>query len=534
MTLFAVSRGTDGTDDDRLQAVAVEGAGAVVAAGTSYGDAFVWKRTAEGTTLWAVRGGGTGNDQMNGVAVDGAGAVVAAGYFQSSTATFGSVALTRAGSYNAVVWKLSAEGTTLWAVRGGGTLEDDLNGVAVDGAGAVVAAGHFRSSLVTFGDVALNSAGGLDAMVWKMSFEGTTLWAVRGGGTNSDYMNGVAVDGAGAVVAAGNVRSPPATFGDVALTSAWGVGAVLWKLRAEGTTLWAVCGGGTSTEELTGVAVDGAGAVVAAGVFKRSPATFGGVALTPAGSSDAFVWKVSAEGTTWWAVRGGGSGSDYLNGVAVDSTNAVVAAGYSLSLRATFGGLTLTTAGSGDAVVWKVSDEGTTLWAVRGGGSNADELTGVAVVTTGAVVAAGYFNSSLATFGGVALTCTRSGDAMLLWNVRAWDSFSNSTNAWLGFVVLCRRRRPRLFRSSSIHARVLILRSTPTYLQLYRLPVLAVGGHHAASVDGAGRARGWRWMARVPAIGGGGWRGGHGGRGVLRRQLPGDIRGRGTDQRWGR
>ena len=42
---------------------------------------------------------------------------------------------------NAVVWKLSGEGTTLWAVRGGGEGPAHLTGVAVDGAGAVVAAG---------------------------------------------------------------------------------------------------------------------------------------------------------------------------------------------------------------------------------------------------------------------------------------------------------------------------------------------------------------------------------------------------------
>jgi len=44
--------------------------------------------------------------------------VVAAGFFSSSPATFGGVALTTAGGYDAVLWKVNAEGTTLWAVRG--------------------------------------------------------------------------------------------------------------------------------------------------------------------------------------------------------------------------------------------------------------------------------------------------------------------------------------------------------------------------------------------------------------------------------
>jgi len=85
---------------------------------------------------------------MYGVAVDGAGGMVAAGWFDSSPATFGGVVLTSAGGDDAVVWKLSAEGTTLWAVRGGGTSEDRVNSVAVDGVGAVVAAGYFQSTMV--------------------------------------------------------------------------------------------------------------------------------------------------------------------------------------------------------------------------------------------------------------------------------------------------------------------------------------------------------------------------------------------------
>jgi len=47
--------------------------------------------------------------------------------------------------------------------------DDYLNGVAVDGAGAVVAAGHFNGSPATFGGVAVTSAGMEDAVVWKVS-----------------------------------------------------------------------------------------------------------------------------------------------------------------------------------------------------------------------------------------------------------------------------------------------------------------------------------------------------------------------------
>jgi len=304
-----------------------------------------------------VRGGGAYPSRLYAVDVDNVNAVVAAGQFSGSSSTFGGVVLDAAGSGDAMVWKLSAEGTTLWAVSVG-NYNINLKCVAVDGKNAVVAAGSFGPSSATFGGMTLGSAGGSDAVLWKLSAEGTTLWAVRGGGRDSDKVQALAVDSANAVVAAVNFYSSTATFGGVAVTNAGGEDAALWKLSGEGTALWAMRSNGT----LIGVDVDGANAVVATGYFKSSMAMFGDVALTTAGGYDAFLWKLSAEGTTLWAVRGGGTSWDRLKGVAVDSANAVVAAVQFFSSPATFGGVELTAAWIGDTALWKLSGEGTTLW----------------------------------------------------------------------------------------------------------------------------------------------------------------------------
>jgi hypothetical protein len=146
-------------------------------------------------TSFAVSGGGTDQDQLRGVDVDGAGAVVAVGFFKSTTPTFGGVELTNAGSADAVVWKMSADGTTLWAVRGGGSNGEYTYAIAVDASNAVVVSGHFKNSASTFGDVELTPVDDYDVVVWKMSADGTTLWAVGGGGTGMDRSYGVAVVG---------------------------------------------------------------------------------------------------------------------------------------------------------------------------------------------------------------------------------------------------------------------------------------------------------------------------------------------------
>ena len=41
----------------------------------------------------------------------------------------------------------------------------------------------------------------------------------------------------------------------------------------------------------------------------------------------------------------------------------------------TFGDVVLSAAGSGDAVVWKLNQQGTTLWAERGGGGLSTDQT---------------------------------------------------------------------------------------------------------------------------------------------------------------
>ena len=413
----------------------MDGAGDLVAAGyfsgssatfggvvlTSAGseDAVVWKTSGEGTTLWVVRGGGTGDDALQSVTTDGANAVVAAGSFKSSTATFGGLMLTNAGSRDIVVWKMSDEGTTLWAVRGGGSGDDWFwrGGVCVDNFGAVMTAGTAFSSKATFGGVVLTITGAGKAILWKMSGEGTTLWAMSGGDAYRSYMDAVVVDSANAVIAAGHLwanAGNSVAWGGVALTAAGIDDAVLWKLSGEGTTLWVVRGGGTGVDRMYAVDVDSVNAVVAAGWFWSSEATFGGVAMTNFGGDDAVVWKLSAEGTTLWVVHQGGTGDEEAFGVVVDGANAVVVSLFSSSTP--FAGEAQTDAGGRDAVLWKLSAEGTTLWTVRGGGSSNDYMHAVAVDGTNAVVAAGYFSSSTATFGGVELTTAGSEDA-LVWKV---------------------------------------------------------------------------------------------------------------------
>ena len=134
-----------------------------------------------------------------------------------------------------------------------------------------------------------------------------------GGGTGADLANGIAVEGSN-VYAAGDVASAGGTFGNRVVSSRGGYDCALWKLNSQGTTAWAVTGGGTAAEECRDVAVDSYSSssthtVIATGFSASSAATFGNVVLHNSGSGkNSFLWKLNPQGTTLWAVVAGAAG----------------------------------------------------------------------------------------------------------------------------------------------------------------------------------------------------------------------------------
>ena len=174
--LWAV-RGGGGPRYDGGYGVAFDATGNIVLAGTyqnngaQFGatalpnsgniDAFVAKLNAAGTWLWAVRGSGSGNVLFGPVAVDPQGGIYVAGAFQGATAQLGSTTLQNSpaigvgGFSDLCVGKLTAAGTWLWAVSGGGSEYDGCDGLSLDGRGNVYVSGGYSSSSLVLGPLVL-------------------------------------------------------------------------------------------------------------------------------------------------------------------------------------------------------------------------------------------------------------------------------------------------------------------------------------------------------------------------------------------
>ena len=358
--------------------------------------------------VYSRRFGGSSDQAVAAVVADGGGNAVLAGLFAGSIDLGGGV-LTSAGGDDAFVAKLDPNGNHLWSLRFGDASAQGATGVAVDAVGNVFVTGYF-SGAVDFGGGALTSAGGQDVFVVRLDANGNHVWSRRFGNSSNQAGAGVAVDPSGNVLLVGTF-SGSIDFGGGSLTSAGSTDVFVAQLDAAGVHSWSRIFGDASAQTGVAVAVDGDGNVFATGAFSGT-VDFGGGGLTSAGSTDAFLVKLSAAGVHAWSKRFGDASGQTGIALAVDASGSPVCAG-SFAGSVSFGGGTFTSAGSTDGFVAKLDSSGNHLWSHALGGTGTDAANGVAVHGAGDVVVTGGFQAS-ADFGGGTLTSAGGTDLFLV------------------------------------------------------------------------------------------------------------------------
>ena len=180
----------------------------------------------------------------------------------------------------------------------------------------------------------------------------TWTWVINPPVRNGTVFNTVMTsDAVGNVYVAGSFTGS-FTLGFYTLTAATAATSEVFvaKLNANGTTVWAAQGSGaTSNKRCTALAVTPVGEVVITGFFAAPSAVFGSRVVTSRGLTDTFVAKLSAAGAWYWVVAGGGAGVDKGNAVALSATGDVYVAGDFESPTATFGATVLTNGSTGGA-----------------------------------------------------------------------------------------------------------------------------------------------------------------------------------------
>jgi hypothetical protein len=256
--------------------------GGYTVAGPTSENVVLVKYNAAGVAQWAktVTGIGLDASKFNAVAVDGAGNVYAAGY-QTGTGSYryGTTPLVEASgassSSNVVLVKYDASGNALWAktVTTGST-QSMFEAVAVDGAGNVYAAGCQQGTgYYRYGTTPLVEVSGASSLynvvLVKYDPSGNAQWAKTvTTGSNNSYFYAVAVDG-GAVYAAGRQYGTGSyTYGTTPLVETAGASffnnVVLVKYDTSGTAQWARTVAGSNSSMFSAAALGGS-AIYAAG-----------------------------------------------------------------------------------------------------------------------------------------------------------------------------------------------------------------------------------------------------------------------------
>lgn len=256
-----------------------------------------------------------------------------------------------------------------WTQRVGTPGDDHVRGIAVDADDHLIVAGSTTGALG-----GQKQGGGQDAFVVKYDQAGVELAALQFGTRGDDVVTDVVVDGAGDVYVLG---STDGRFeGNEA---AGGTDVFVAKVDAEGTLQWVRQFGSAADDSSAGAGFD-AGALYVTGFTEGA---FDG--LTSAGSSDAFVAKVSAAGDRVWTRQFGSPQSDLGAAVAVDAAGNAFVTGESAGVLGDQRNL-----GAADAFVVKYDAQGQLQWSREFGTIAADSAFGVASVEAGNAYVVGF------------------------------------------------------------------------------------------------------------------------------------------------
>lgn len=317
----------------------------VSATGTSGGDnVTLVKYDTNGVAQWArTLTAGTASSAFNALAVDSAGNIYAAGN-QNGTGTYsyrtGINATGPTVGNNIILVKYDSSGSAQWAksLTSGGS-SSIFYALAVDSSGNIYAAGY-QGGTTTFtyaaGVTATATYSGANSLLVKYDSAGTALWARTVAGSNQTRYAGVAVDSSGNVFTAGyQTNTSLYTYG--AGVTATGPSAsatvALVKYDSTGAALWArTLTAGTGGSQFYAVTTDASGNAYVAGTHMAagSYSYASGIDVTVPYTPSMALVKYDSSGTAEWArtvISATTATSSEFFGLTLDNSGNLYAAG---------------------------------------------------------------------------------------------------------------------------------------------------------------------------------------------------------------
>ena len=245
------------------------------------------------------------------------------------------------GSYEIALAKYDSSGSLQWQRSLGGTDSEALRHLHVDGDGNAYICGYTFSA----------GQGSIDIYIAKYNSSGSLQWDRVIGGSTGDNGNGITTDSSGNVYVTGYYRPPGTSYDQLFLAKFNSAGTVQWQRLLPG-----------NSEDTVGksVATDSSGNVYVAGGI---------------GNFGYYICKWDSSGALQWQTRQGTTSySTTALTIAVDSSSNLYVSGRSYNGSTAF-----------EAVTLKISSAGSVVWQRTLSGNNSVTGNGIAVDSAGDV-----------------------------------------------------------------------------------------------------------------------------------------------------
>jgi hypothetical protein len=284
-----------------------------------------------------------------------------------------------------------------WAYFVGGAGEDQLSRLVVDKDRSIISVGRTASRAFPVRNGAYQSyrGGDYDAVCMKFDPSGTILWATYFGGSQReielDNHCAVTVDNTGAIIFTGCTNSDdlPVTqsaFQNKRATANYD--AMIVKLSSSGAVQWATYCGGNDTDDAFGITNDERNNIYVTGMT-ASP-VFPVVTNAPLLQTlngrftgrDAYVMKITPQGSPEWLRFIGGSRDDWGFAIVSDKNGTTYTTGYTQSQDRDFtvGNVEQNFfSGKEDGFVTKINPIGDVEWSTWLGGADVDILYDISI-----------------------------------------------------------------------------------------------------------------------------------------------------------
>jgi hypothetical protein len=296
-----------------------------------------------------------------------------------------------------------------WMSNFGSTVSVFGESMIQDQEGYIYVAGYF-TGIADFdpseGVLSLESSGGNDIFVLKLSEEGSLVWAKRMGGTGDDRAKKIERDNDGNLLIGGyfsEICDFDPGLGEEAIQALGNHDAFVVKVSTNGSLLWVNTIHGGAAEESMDVAIDSEGNVYSVGYF-GDITTFmvlgEEVVVASTGFQDGYIMKMNADGQAQWLETFGSTDFDQATSIFIDTNDKIFVGGYFTgTVNMEFGNSSISfesSFSSNDIFLLKITEEAEILWGISfEGDSYGDFLTDIATNDDGKLFLSGYFDGNL-------------------------------------------------------------------------------------------------------------------------------------------